>query len=131
MDNVVKEADECTCGRYHSASEWTCYRCGKLVTVKKPEVVSVGISQYCPRCECEPCQCKCDCDIGMCTHRANCRNNSLKAPQNEMNEAKAYVISDSQEMLTFYKQTWNAAIEAVLKIGFDGREEMLIRELKK
>lgn len=106
------QREECSCGRYHTASEFTCHKCGKLVPVKRP-------SGYCPKCDTvydEPHECvgtklKCDCDIGMCTHRTNCRNNPLKIAQDKMNKVvKNYGRLDFESKLIC--EIWNEAIEA-------------------
>lgn len=71
---------------------------------------------------------KCNCDIGMCTHRANCRNNPLKASQDEMDNA---VKTYRMETNVYATKIWNEAIEAVLNLDEDMFCLSEIRKLKK
>lgn len=78
---------------------------------------------------------KCNCEIGMCTHRADCRNNPLNIAQAEMDNASTKFDSSNanlsvEVMLLFsYKQIWNYAIEAAAEVT-DGNTAGNIRRLK-
>lgn len=87
---------------------------------------------------------KCDCDIGMCTHRANCRNNPLKIAQDEMTKASDTYRSvgiekakfDWNVMTEWENEIWNAAIEAaaihMTRTCWNGKTYAnIIRKLKK
>lgn len=104
LSDVVNE--ECICGRYHSNIEYKCYKCGKLVPVKKYENVHVEKAVML------------DDNVG------------------KQETYRLLNIDKAMEPSVFEKRIWNEAIEAVevelhKKLKFPTEACAIVRGLKK